>query len=213
MAGLCLLGGTALVQAQQAPAQPQPTLVEQVQSPEVDPTADLYPMEELQKVAKEQGITLQFRMRTFTDPAKPISDWHAELILAEGGTVSVSENQAGQPERIAYLTDTTDLMAYLKYMRGDVAETAQENGAQIMRAFLKLFPDSHLQHPLSEQSLSAFSAADRLAQNKPIVVRQFGVETTLNNLREAHRFMQPDPGCDPTQTHTPKPGVYCLVPQ
>lgn len=206
VAGLCLMAGSALVQAQVAPPQ-APSLLDQVQAQPLEEQSD---MDQLQVAAKEQGISLQFRMMTEDDLAKPISNWHAEVILAEGGTVSVAESQEGAPDRIGYLTDAVQLRAYLKYMRGDVAETAQENGARVLKRFLNLSPTTQLLHPITLESLSPFSAADRLAREKPVTVSHEGMEKSLGNLRQANQWANPDPGCDPTQTYQENPGVWCL---
>jgi hypothetical protein len=182
LAGLCLVAGTALVQAQVAPPQ-APSLVDQIQAPEQQSD-----MDQLQSAAQEQGITLQFRMRTEDEAAKPISNWHAEVILAEGGTVSVAESQEGAPDRVAYLTDAIDLRAYLKHMRGDIPETAQENGARVLRRFLKLSPTTELVRPGTMEGLSPFSAADLLSRELPVTVRHEGFEKNLENLKQANQY-------------------------
>lgn len=200
VAGLCLLAGSALVRAQVAPApvQAQPVQEEVALS------------DQLQTEAQKQGVTLQFSMATEDEAARPITPWHAELILAEGGTVSVTESQAGAPERLATLTDTRQLLDYISYMRGDLPETAQQNGARVLRQALKLMPETRLLHPITQESLSPFTAAERLAHERSVLVKVEGLEIRLENLKQAQQWANPDPGCDLNHTYQENPGVWCL---
>ena len=221
VAGLCLMAGTSLVQAQvaptPAPAEQAPTPAEQAQASagqtQVSPDPaqqEVSDMDQLQAEAQKQGTQLQFRMRGEGGEARPISAWHAELILAEGGTVSVTESQTDAPDRIAYLTDARDLRDYLKYTRGDEPQNAQEAAANALKSYLKFVPTAEYLHPASQQSISPFAAAKLLAQENPVVVRVDGLETRLDNLREASQWGNTDPGCDLTHTYEHHSGVYCL---
>ena len=134
--------------------------------------------------------------------------------MAEGGTVVVTEVKDGQFDRAAYLTDTTDLMAYLNYMKADGPTNDVEAGAVALRAFFNLTPDTHIVHPRTQESLSPFTAARLLKEERPLLLRMDGApEKQLNNLRELQREVSSEiaPGCTLTDTvGVGSPGVYCL---
>ncbi|MBX3169134.1 MAG: hypothetical protein KF760_17130 [Candidatus Eremiobacteraeota bacterium] len=205
LAGLCLMAGTSLVQAQVAP---QPTnLVSQLES-------EVTLSDQLSEAAQQRRISLQFEVRPPNRPPVSITPWHAEKIMAEAGTVVVTEVKDGQFDRAAYLTDTTDLVAYLNYMKTDTAENEEEAGAVSLRAFFHLVPNTQIVHPRTQESLSPFTAARLLKEEKPLLLRMDGApEKQFNNLRELQREVSTEaaPGCTLTDTIGPgKPGVYCF---
>ncbi|MBS2038744.1 hypothetical protein JST97_27430 [bacterium] len=216
LAGLCLMAGTSVVHAQVAtPAQQAAPLdLTQQVAPVENDQEDLTLSEQLTQAAQKQGIALQFEVRPANAPPVSVTPWHAEKILAEAGTVVVTEVKDNQFDRAAYLTDTTDLVSYLHYMQGASAETAQEQGAASLRAFFNLTPNTQIVHPMTQESLSPFTAARMLKAEKPLLLRMDGVpQKQLNNLRELERNVGNDdgPGCNLTGTlGGGKPGVWCL---
>lgn len=218
LAGLCLMAGTSVVHAQVAPTTQQTApinLTEQVAPVEND-QEDLTLSEQLTQAAQKQHIALEFEVRPPNGPPVSITPWHAERILAEAGSVVVTEVKDDQFDRKAFLTDTTDLLSYLKYMQaGTPAEmTAEEQGAISLRAFFNLTPNTQIVHPMTQESLSPFTAARLLKAEKPLLLRMDGApQRQLNNLRELERNVGTDegPGCNLTGTiGGGKPGVYCL---
>lgn len=217
LAGLCLMAGTSVVHAQVATPAPQQTapleLTQQVAPVESD-QEDLTLSEQLTQAAQKQGIALQFEVRPANAPPVSVTPWHAEKILAEAGTVVVTEVKDNQFDRAAYLTDTTDLVSYLHYMQGAPAETADEQGAASLRAFFNLTPNTQIVHPMTQESLSPFTAARMLKAEKPLLLRMDGApERKLNNLLELERNVGNDegPGCNLTGSQGGgKPGVWCL---
>lgn len=207
LAGLCFMAGTSLVQAQTVPATQPVDLVSQVEN-------EVTLSDQLSQAAQKQGISLQFEVRPPNKPPVSITPWHAERIMAEAGTVVVTEVKDGQFDRAAYLTDTTDLVAYLNYMKADGPASEEEVGAVALRAFFNLTPDTQIVHPRTQESLSPFTAARLLKEEKPLLLRMDGApEKQLNNLRDLHRDVVSDegPGCTLTDTiGAGKPGVYCL---
>lgn len=212
LAGLCLMAGTSMVQAQvvQTPATQPTDLVSQVEDDQQEVTLS----EQLTQAAQKQGISLEFEVRPANQPPVSVTPWHAEKILAEAGSVVVKEVKDGQFDRSAFLTDTTDLVAYLNYMKADVPSTDVEVGAVSLRAFFNLTKDTQIVHPMTQESLSPFTAARMLKAERPLLLRMDGApQKQLNNLRELERNVTSDegPGCNLTGTIGPgKPGVYCL---
>lgn len=200
VAALCLMAGTSMVQAQTAP-----DLVSQV---------DATLSEQLTEAAQKHGISLQFEARPSGRPPVSITPWHAEKILAEAGSVVVTEVKDDQFDRTAYLTDTTDLVAYLNYMKADVPTSDEEVGAVSLRAFFNLVPNTQIVHPRTQESLSPFTASRLLKAEKPLLLRMDGApERQFNNLRELQREVTSEegPGCTLTGTvGAGTPGVYCL---
>ncbi len=212
LAGLCLMAGTSRVQAQvaQAPATQPADLVSQVENDREEITLS----DQLSQAAQKQGVSLEFEVRPANKPPVSVTPWHAERILAEAGSVVVKEVKDGQFDRSAFLTDTTDLIAYLNYMKADVPTTDVEVGAVSLRAFFNLTKDTQIVHPMTQESLSPFTAARLLKAERPLLLRMDGApQKQFNNLRELEREVTSDegPGCNLTGTIGPgKPGVYCL---
>lgn len=196
LAGLCLLAGTSLVQAQVAPA----------------PQQELTLSEQLTQAAQKQGISLEFEVRPPQSPPVSVTPWHAEKIMAEAGSVVVKEVKDGQFDRSAFLTDTVDLMAYTRYMQAAAPETPEEHAANSLRAFFNLTPDTHIVHPRTQESLSPFTASRMLKEDQALLLRMDGMpEKQINNLKELERTTHFEPGCDLTETWGGgQPGVYCL---
>ncbi|MFN8606027.1 MAG: hypothetical protein U0931_00755 [Vulcanimicrobiota bacterium] len=217
LAGLCLMAGTSVVHAQvAAPTTAQATPVDLTQqvAPVENDQEDLTLSEQLTQAAQKQGIALQFEVRPANAPPVSITPWHAEKILAEAGTVVVTEVKDNQFDRAAYLTDTTDLVSYLHYMQAAPAESAEEHGATSLRAFFNLTPNTQIVHPMTQESLSPFTAARMLKAEKPLLLRMDGApQRQLNNLLELERNVGNDdgPGCNLTGSiGAGKPGVWCL---
>lgn len=212
LAGLCLMAGTSMVQAQvaQAPATQPNDLVSQVDNAQEDLTLS----EQLTQAAQKQGISLEFEVRPPNRPPVSVTPWHAERILAEAGSVVVKEVKDGQFDRSAFLTDSVELISYLNYMQGALPETAEEHGATSLRAFFNLVPNTQIVHPMTQESLSPYTASRLLKAEKPLLLRMDGApQKQLNNLRDLERDVSSDvgPGCDLTGTvGGGKPGVYCL---
>ena len=78
LAGLCLMAGTSMVQAQVAPA---PVADQQ----------DLTLSEQLTQAAQKLGISLEFEVRPPQSPPISVTPWHAEKIMAEAGSVVVKD--------------------------------------------------------------------------------------------------------------------------
>ena len=199
LAGLCLMAGTSIVQAQVAP------------TPAAD-QQDLTLSEQLTQAAQKQGISLEFEVRPPKGPPISVTPWHAEKIMAEAGSVVVKEVKDGQFDRSAFLTDTVDLVAYTRYMEAATPETPEEHAATSLRAFFNLTPDTQIVHPRTQESLSPFTASRLLKEDRPLLLRMDGMpEKQLNNLKELERTTNPAPGCDLTNTWGGgQPGVYCL---
>jgi len=196
LAGLCLLAGTSLVQAQVAPA----------------PQQELTLSEQLTQAAQKQGLSLEFEVRPPQSPLVSVTPWHAERIMAEGGSVVIKEVKDGQFDRSALLTDTVDLMAYTRYMQAAAPETPEEHAANSLRAFFNLTPDTHIVHPRTQESLSPFTASRMLKEDQALLLRMDGMpEKQINNLKELERTTHFEPGCDLSQSWGGgQPGVYCL---
>lgn len=210
LAGLCLVAGTSLVQAQTVPATQPTDLVSQVENDREEVTLS----QQLTEAAQKHGISLQFEVRPPNKPPVSITPWHAEKIMAEAGTVVVTEVKDNPFDRAAYLTDTTDLVAYLNYMKTDLAGSEQEAGAIALRAFFNLVPNTQMVHPRTQESLSPFTAARLLQEEKPLLLRMDGApQKEFKNLRELQREVSSEvaPRCTLTDTiGTGTPGVYCL---
>ncbi|MBN9417828.1 MAG: hypothetical protein J0I12_20430 [Candidatus Eremiobacteraeota bacterium] len=206
VAALCLMAGTSLVQAQTAP-----DLVSQIENQDVQ---DVTLSDQLTQAAQKHGVSLQFEVRPSGRPPVSITPWHAEKILAEAGSVVVTEVKDNQFDRTAYLTDTTDLVAYLNYMKADVPQNDEEVGAVSLRAFFNLVPNTQIVHPRTQESLSPFTAARVLKEERPLLLRMDGApERRFGSLRELQREISSDegPGCTLTGTvGAGTPGVYCL---
>lgn len=206
LAGLCLMAGTSLVQAQTAT-----DLISQVANQDAQ---EVTLSEQLSEAAQKQGISLQFEARPPGRPPVSITPWHAEKILAEAGSVVVTEVKDNQFDRAAYLTDTTDLVAYLNYMKADMSASDEEVGAVSLRAFFNLVPNTQIVHPRTQESLSPFTAARFLKAERPLLLRMDGApERRFGNLRELQREISSEqsPGCTLTETvGAGSPGVYCL---
>jgi len=208
LAGLCLMAGTSMVQAQVAPTTQPADLVSQVENDQQEVTLS----EQLTQAAQKQGISLEFEVRPPKGPPISVTPWHAEKIMAEAGSVVVKEVKDGQFDRSAFLTDSVDLVAYTRYMQAAAPETPEEHAATSLRAFFNLVPDTQIVHPRTQESLSPFTASRLLKEDKALLLRMDGVpEKQLNNLRELERTTNPEPGCNLTDTWGGgQPGVYCL---
>lgn len=142
-------------------------------------------MQLLEEASIKQGIGLEFMAPSPIGGGRTIESADAAKMLSQGKRVLVAEitredgpvrgTEAAQVRRETYLTGEADLSSYVRYFRGDEAQSPMEAAAQKLKKYvyeqqeltLLTRPDANPERP----SLSGFEAARRLESAKPVDVR------------------------------------------